>query len=97
MLKKGNIFKIFESDPKRYQMFSDAGNNLCEKLSKGICERIIAGELTIEVVVSEIKKGMEKIAEMHPEVNDSEPRAQFRYEIQEAFREVGVQVKDFWI
>ncbi len=50
MSKKGNIFKIFESDPKRYQMFSDAGNDICEKHLKGICERIIAGELTIEVV-----------------------------------------------
>ncbi|WP_319405764.1 hypothetical protein [uncultured Desulfosarcina sp.] len=78
-------------------MFSDAGNNLCEKLSKGICERIIAGKLTIEVAVSEINKGIDEIAEMYPEVNDSEPRGQFRYEIQEAYREIGVQVKDFWI
>ena len=94
---KGRISEIFESDTKRYHMFSETGNMLCEKLSKNICERIMAGELTIEEAVAEINRGLDEIAEKHPEVNDSEPRAQFRFEFQEAFREIGVEPKAFWI
>ena len=77
--------------------FSETGNMLCEKLSKSICERIMAGELAIEEAVAEINRGLDEIAEKHPEVNDSEPRAQLRYEIRQAFREIGANPKDFWL
>ena len=85
MIKTGLIFKILENNIVRYQMFSDEGNQLCDKLSKKVCEQIICGKLSLDEAIMEVKKGIDKISEKHQEVNDTEPRAQFRYEIREAF------------
>lgn len=97
MIKTGQIYKILESDSKRYHMFTDTGNEICDQLSKKVCQQILNGELTIDEAVSEINEEIGNIAEEHQEINDSEPRAQFRYEIQEAFREIGSDPKEFWL
>jgi hypothetical protein len=96
MFRTGLILKILESDSGRYQMFSDEGNEACDSLSKKVCKQIMDGELSLDETITGIKKGIDKIDKDHPEVHDTEPRAQFRYEIREAFRQIGLEPDDFW-
>lgn len=75
---------------REYEMFSKAGNSACESLVKKI-EKKIAGRLRVtgEEILAMIESGMDKIAQKHGEVHDTEPRGEIAHHVSKALSKAG--------
>jgi hypothetical protein len=57
-----------------FEMFSKKGNTACRKLVTKVFNRIEGNHRVCkEHIINLLKEGVEKISEIHPEVNDTEP------------------------
>jgi hypothetical protein len=57
-----------------YDMYTKSGNLACERLVSRISKKVNGRiRLTRDDVVKMLSEGVSKIAEKHPEVNDTEP------------------------
>ena len=57
-----------------FEMFSQAGNNACKRLTKRVLKRIGSKfRVTEDELSAMIGEGMKKIAHKYPEVYDTEP------------------------
>jgi hypothetical protein len=65
----------------RYEMFSRAGNDACEKLVVSLADRANAGTVTRKALAAEVRAAMEAVARKHAEVFDTEPESQIAEEV----------------
>lgn len=73
-----------------FEMFSNAGNNACLRLVNQICKKIDGRyRLTQETLMDMIRAKMEKLSQLHPEVNDTEPGYHIQEIINKKLDEVG--------
>jgi len=71
-------------------MFSAAGNRACDALVNRISKKIKSRtRLTVKDISELVDKGMDKIAEKHEEVHDTEPRGIIYHRVSLALRYVG--------
>ena len=73
-----------------FEMFSQKGNAACRSLVKKAFSKI-EGKTRIDKdsIIKLLKEGVEKIAETHPEVRDSEPGYHIAELVNHMFNQVG--------
>jgi len=73
-----------------YEMFSAAGNRVCDTLVNRVNKGITNGKIkNRESAVKKINDGIAKIAKHHDEVHDSEPPSHIGYGTERAFKNAG--------
>ncbi len=77
-----------------FEMFSSAGNKACQSLVKKLYKKIEGKtRLTEEDVYKHIRDGIEKVADKHGEINDSEPGWHIQELVNKKLAEVGYGFK----